>query len=695
MPEALKLNQVQTAALDEKIETLLSNAEAEVGQVLFELLRYTQEVDSIAHTIKVFDLFLLQVDSNFDRTRALILALQGANEESRLQLFDKYAKQLNEQALTYLISFTKRETHKRVRILLHGYIQNILFTLNSKSFAIFSDYYAYSCNDQFKQNLYFDLALASPKFAKLTAKKRKSFILHFLNNNAYSIVDNFGKMAHDIAKNLAIEPSDIQSQINAITFLGNSSENEEFEDFFHSLLEKKYDLAVRRAVFVAFTNLIEMKHRKQLFKYLKVETDEVILLALIGLVKKFRDTSHIETLTRMLDDNNAPSVIKTLIATLCSFETKRSFQLIKKAFQAGQHSASTVLVYKGYDFKQIEIKNLIKNSSTGEIYGLIGHILVILGGERNERLQLANLYNLLELFWFSKSGDFYQFTVNSFIKQTGEFEQFKLTIHYLMNIINTEEEPLAIIAAGLLSDISLQYYDTHYPTTDANSIIAHEYLYTKILSMNSTCHPIVRLILLKYYGFFGDEKHQFHNNKIIQRFGFTILEFLFMQFSGNKRKQNAALCFLYQNFDAFLQTPEDSIAVLSEAFKQFMYKHPNPFNIFLQKYFSKEHITELRKKPLILKRLENHLRYLMQKALDVVMKKTISNLTETISNLFQINTIDQLETFLEMKIQPRFHASVLPKLKASNRKSPKPMTEKHLEDSGSTMFDQIIELLES
>ncbi len=678
-----------TQPFEQEIEEILKQSEEEVVHSILKLLKKTKNISPYEYSQRVFALLCEQKPSPYYIVKGLVLFLNGLNELQKSWAYNLFFQTTKQDSLHYLIAFSSREKSRKLRLFLHGYIQDILFSLNQKTCLKETQYFAYNCRKTDAIRLFFDHITATENFAKITKKQKEKIILHFLSEKQYAIVDCFNELAYPIAINIINKEKDPDSRIKAIEFLGQSAENEQYESTFLKILRSEKDIPTRRSTFIALANLIEIQKRKEVLSYLKSEKDEETLYTLISLIKKFRDTSYVTTLTQMLDEHESPKLVQEIITTLCSFETKRSFQLIKQAFQKGQNSASKVLIYKGYDFKQIEVKNLLRNSDEGQIIDLIQHIFNILTSEKQERYLLANLYNLLEILWFSKSNKYFNYSVKQLYTYSKDPVQFKLMIRHMINIINTEEEPLALVAAVFVSEFSKHYHEKI--DGDPERVILHDYVYTQLLSLNLTCNHIIRLVLLNYYNYF-QENHGGYSNKIIQRFGFTILEYLFSQFSNSKRKQVAALNYLYQNFNAFLDDPDDNTQILSEALKQFMFKHPKPFSTFLQKYFSPAQLKNLHRKPHIKEQLREHLKHLLTKSMEVLMKKTVSILTETTAKLFEVHTIPELEKFVGHEVQPRFQSAMLPKLKQQAKQS-KTRT-LVLDDEPLTVFDQIITLAE-
>ena len=652
--------------LDREIEDVLALAEKEIVYSLLKLLKKTLLISNRHYQGRVFKLLLEQEPDPLSLIKAVLILFRrnGTLEDKKLG-YEAIAQNLKDRSIHYLISFGTQETNRKSKIYIQGLVQEILYSLSNKFLLKEINYYWKTCRKKEQKQL-------------------------FLNQSEFGIVDCFGENSYKLAQDIIKAGKQEDLVIEAIQFLGQSTENESFEDLFISLLNKEKNHRIRFEVYDAISHLIEMKNRNEVYKRLTTEKDEKCLEVILSIVRKFKDTSNIESLIKMLDNEYSPDLVKSLIATLCSFENTRSFQLMKRAFNKGQNSASKVLVYKGYDFKYTEIKNLLKTSKEYEIKQLIDHIFHILKTEKQERNLLVNIYNVIEILYFSRSDELFNYCVDSYLNHTNKIQQLKLTLRHFVNIVQTEEEPMSTIAVTLITAFSRKFHSQI--GTDKHKLILHNYIYTQLLSLNLSCNPLIRLVLLNYYNYFKDSEHQFHNNKMIQRFGFTILEYIFNQSTMGKRKQTAALSYLIQNLDNFIMVSGDSTIILNESLKQFMYKYPKEFTEFLELYFNPHQMDKLKQNKFKLELIKELMLFLWEKAQDVIMKRTIAVLIPLISYLYDIYELEDLERFLGQKIPQRFYSIILTKFKGIRKIMKKGQKKSEETVPNLTLFTQVMEL---
>lgn len=131
---------------------------------------------------------------------------------------------------------------------------------------------------------------------------------------------------------------------------------------------------------------------------------------------------------------------------------------------------------------------------------------------------------------------------------------------------------------NLLQEVKKQYGDQL--SFDPQRILDH--ISTYLLSVSNSSNNCIRLSLVHYFGNLEkglSQKPGF--NRIMGRFGYTVLEHLFTLLF-NKKTEAVALQFLLENTPAILEGDNHCQKILHETWKFYMLKKPERFALFIQ-----------------------------------------------------------------------------------------------------------------
>lgn len=109
-----------------------------------------------------------------------------------------------------------------------------------------------------------------------------------------------------------------------------------------------------------------------------------------------------------------------------------------------------------------------------------------------------------------------------------------------------------------------------------------DHISTYLLSVSNSNDNCIRLSLLNYFGSLEKgrvNKHGF--NRIMGRFGHTVLEHLFMLLF-NKKTEAVALQYLLENVPYILEADDHAQTILQETWKHYLLKKPERFALFIQ-----------------------------------------------------------------------------------------------------------------
>jgi len=132
--------------------------------------------------------------------------------------------------------------------------------------------------------------------------------------------------------------------------------------------------------------------------------------------------------------------------------------------------------------------------------------------------------------------------------------------------------------------LSVQEYNRAYPGEFKRADQFLEYTATYLLSVSNANSICIRLSLLHYFGLYEHGRtHRTYMNRIMTRFGHTVLEHLFTVLF-NKRSEAVALQFLLENLPYVLEADAASQKIVHETFKTYLLKHPDRFSLFAQTF---------------------------------------------------------------------------------------------------------------
>ncbi|MCH2192497.1 MAG: hypothetical protein MK188_16445, partial [Gammaproteobacteria bacterium] len=129
----------------------------------------------------------------------------------------------------------------------------------------------------------------------------------------------------------------------------------------------------------------------------------------------------------------------------------------------------------------------------------------------------------------------------------------------------------------------LQFIEKEYPgelQMDTNKLLDH--ISTYLLSVSNSNNNCIRLSLVHYFGTLeAGKSYKPGFNRIMGRFGHTILEHLFLLLF-NKKTEAIALQFLLENVPFILEADNHCQKILHETWKYYMLKKPERFALFIQ-----------------------------------------------------------------------------------------------------------------
>lgn len=146
-------------------------------------------------------------------------------------------------------------------------------------------------------------------------------------------------------------------------------------------------------------------------------------------------------------------------------------------------------------------------------------------------------------------------------------------------------EEIFAIAVALVCELGtmvrqMQMTDPEELGNSGQKLLDH--ISTYLLSVSNSSDNCIRLSLLHYFGSLEKGKvHKTGFNRIMGRFGHTVLEHLFVLLF-NKKTESVALQYLLENVPYILEADDHAQTILQETWKHHLLKKPERFALFVQ-----------------------------------------------------------------------------------------------------------------
>lgn len=112
-----------------------------------------------------------------------------------------------------------------------------------------------------------------------------------------------------------------------------------------------------------------------------------------------------------------------------------------------------------------------------------------------------------------------------------------------------------------------------------------EYISTSLLARSNINNTAMRISLVHFLAHCGENRHAtLQLNRVISRFGHSLLEDLLRAFFDDKKKGNAAFFFLVEHLQYFFAASPALATMSHDVLKHHMLKYPNEFPSFIASY---------------------------------------------------------------------------------------------------------------
>ncbi len=231
------------------------------------------------------------------------------------------------------------------------------------------------------------------------------------------------------------------------------------------------------------------------------------------------------------------------------------------------------------------LKRQFDNDSIQEVISYIAHRF----SERYEN-QLSSeilLETLLVLLHTIDGEDLVYRFIGTVVNFNNNFECSAAMIRILfkLDMVNHENpEELLSTTVLLVSELGIVFwkYAEEFPESEKKVLTIIDSITSYLQSITNENNPYVRLSLLRYFGIFNVlPRYSEYFNRVLGRFGHTVIEQLFIQLMSRKN-EGMALDFLTMHIPHVLESNQHGQQILHANFRHFMMKNHERFIIFLQ-----------------------------------------------------------------------------------------------------------------
>ncbi len=247
------------------------------------------------------------------------------------------------------------------------------------------------------------------------------------------------------------------------------------------------------------------------------------------------------------------------------------------------------LVDLGILFTWKDFKTLRKVLKDGELVDLVVYCAARLSERVESRLPAEILIESL-LIIFANVQD--ESVIVAFLEEVLMQPNRAVTCSVLVELAITADvsdgdkaDEIFAIAVALVCELGtmirqMQMSDPEELGSSGQKLLDH--ISTYLLSVSNSSDNCIRLSLLHYFG--SLEKGRVHKvgfNRIMGRFGHTVLEHLFVLLF-NKKTESVALQYLLENVPYILEADDHAQTILQETWKHHLLKKPERFALFIQ-----------------------------------------------------------------------------------------------------------------
>lgn len=257
--------------------------------------------------------------------------------------------------------------------------------------------------------------------------------------------------------------------------------------------------------------------------------------------------------------------------------------------QINNADTAKLLIDMGLILKWSDMRYVRKNLPTEELSSIVRHFAIRLAERVGDRLSEEILVeSLFIIFAHNPSDNLVAEFLEELVVQPNYVEASLFLIEISVGMDTTLMDngddifAVAIVVVcelGFLLQGLLKDQNYHAEFQDAKKILIQ--ISTYLLSVSNTDNDSVRLSLINYFGKTETSEHKPGFNRIVGRFGYTILETLY-NLLFNKKTEAVSLQYLLENIPYILEGDNSCQKILHETWKFYMLKKTERFILFMR-----------------------------------------------------------------------------------------------------------------
>ncbi|APJ04546.1 hypothetical protein [Silvanigrella aquatica] len=218
-----------------------------------------------------------------------------------------------------------------------------------------------------------------------------------------------------------------------------------------------------------------------------------------------------------------------------------------------------------------------------------------------------------------------------YLSESNHDNNFILKIcEVLLEIIDYEfdkeiyNSPLIANCLALLIDIGIN--TTKNRSKEIHNLNIFDYITSNLIARSNLNHLEIRIALV-YYLSRVEEKNQIHLQKILSRFGQSLLEHIFGKYFSNTKSTPVAFLFLLDHLSNFISGSAYLAEMGNAVLQSQMLKNPKDFIIFLENFLLRSPIQSE-----FMHAMTIHISFLLKKSCEINNLELIESLLQIMSN---------------------------------------------------------------
>lgn len=235
-----------------------------------------------------------------------------------------------------------------------------------------------------------------------------------------------------------------------------------------------------------------------------------------------------------------------------------------------------------------ELQTVTKQMRTDQQVKVVQHFVKSICEKNHDRLICEILTeNLLLWLAFSEKDQYLKAAVSQFFEEEHAAEGCMKIVEIALSSEVTDsyhQDHVYAAAVLLICDVGKTIVQRELigkPVFERSSHVLSQ-ITIYLLSVSNINNYVIRLSLIHYFGFMSQQgKSRAEFERVLNRFGYTVLDFLFTLLF-KKKSEGVALQYLLENIPFIFDVEAPTQRIIHEVFKYNLLKQPDRFSLFLQ-----------------------------------------------------------------------------------------------------------------